>query len=266
MSKINDLLGRMWADYIILNPHAQKIVNLLESEGEAVLNDHIALRTFNDPRVSIDIIAKPFLESGYVEAGDYHFEAKKLYAKHFQHEDPKLPKVFISELLLEKFSDEFNQIVQLKLNYLSDEQIGDFTFTTSGKSWDISQVEYNKLKNESDYGAWLSAIGYRPNHFTVSLNDLKKYSDILTLNAFLKKNDYKLNDSGGEVKGSVDVFLEQSSTLAASVEVQFTDGALSIPSCYFEFAKRYIDESGKLYQGFVAKSADKIFESTDKSQ
>jgi len=36
-----------------------------------------------------------------------------------------------------------------------------------------------------------------------------------------------------------------------------------IPSCYYEFARRYEDKNGELYGGFIAKSADKIFESTD---
>jgi len=37
-----------------------------------------------------------------------------------------------------------------------------------------------------------------------------------------------------------------------------------VPSCYYEFAKRYADKSGEIYQGFVTTSADKIFESTNK--
>ncbi|MEJ2595547.1 MAG: DUF1338 domain-containing protein, partial [bacterium] len=43
-------------------------------------------------------------------------------------------------------------------------------------------------------------------------------------------------------------------------------GIFSIPSCYYEFARRYPDASGKLYGGFIAKSADKIFEITDNPQ
>ena len=39
-------------------------------------------------------------------------------------------------------------------------------------------------------------------------------------------------------------------------------GAHSIPCCYYEFAKRYTQADGKLFRGFVAQSADKIFEST----
>jgi hypothetical protein len=62
------------------------------------------------------------------------------------------------------------------------------------------------------------------------------------------------------------VFLEQSSTLANNIEVKFDDGVLTIPACYYEFARRYPLKTGELYQGFVAASADKIFESTSKGQ
>ena len=79
----------------------------------------------------------------------------------------------------------------------------------------------------------------------------------------LKENGFELNNSGGEIKGSKEVLLEQSSTLADKIEVEFSDNKLIIPSCYFEFAKRYAMKDGSLYQGFVAQSADKIFESTD---
>jgi hypothetical protein len=41
------------------------------------------------------------------------------------------------------------------------------------------------------------------------------------------------------------------------------EGRHAIPSAYYEFARRYPDKDGKLYSGFIAKSADKIFESTD---
>ena len=75
-----------------------------------------------------------------------------------------------------------------------------------------------------------------------------------------------MNTSGGEVKGSKEVCLEQSSTLANTIEVEFKDGKLNIPACYYEFAKRYALKDGNLYKGFVAASADKIFESTKYGQ
>ncbi|MFP5459898.1 MAG: 2-oxoadipate dioxygenase/decarboxylase family protein, partial [Bacteriovoracia bacterium] len=112
----------------------------------------------------------------------------------------------------------------------------------------------------------VAAFGYRPNHFTVFINALKSFADIQSLNVFLKEQGVKLNASGGEIKGTPAVYLEQSSTLANNIAVTFDDGELTIPACYYEFARRYPLASGELYQGFVAASADKIFESTSKGQ
>ena len=67
------LLDKMWTDYVAINPLAQKIYNFFISRGDSVLNDHIALRTFNHPRLTLDVIAAPFVASGYKYGGDYHF-------------------------------------------------------------------------------------------------------------------------------------------------------------------------------------------------
>jgi Domain of unknown function (DUF1338) len=260
------LLDKMWVDYINMNSQAKKISDLLTNEGEKILNDHIALRTFNHPRVTIDVLAKPFLDSGYKYSGDYHFPEKKLYAKHFEHPDRSFPKIFISELKLQEFSSFLQETVNNLINQIPVGQESEFDFSSIGRPWKVSTKIYNELLKESDYAAWVSAFGYRPNHFTVFINVLKKYSDILVLNDFLKAQGFKLNASGGEVKGSKEVLLEQSSTLANNIEVDFEDGKLSIPACYYEFAKRYPMPNGELYQGFVATSADKIFESTNRGQ
>ena len=260
------LLDKMWKDYVEINPLAQKVYDLLAKDDEQILNDHIALRTFNHPRLNIDVMAKPFLESGYKYMGDYHFTEKKLYAKHFEHADEKMPKIFISELLLEQFSPELNKIINRLVNEIPAGKENEFDFISAGRPWKVTTKDYQDLLKESDYAAWVAAFGYRPNHFTVFINALKKFSDINILNDYLKSNGFKLNSSGGEIKGSKEVCLEQSSTLANNIEVSFSDGKLTIPACYYEFAKRYPMQNGKLYQGFVAASADKIFESTNQGQ
>lgn len=260
------LLDKMWQDYITINPLAKKISDLLTNQGEKVANDHIALRTFNHPRVNVDVVSRPFLESGYSYKGDYHFPEKKLYAKHFEHSDSSLPKIFISELRLEEFSPKLQKTVGDLVNQIPAGLESQFDFSSIGRPWKLTIEVYNELMKESDYAAWVAAFGYRPNHFTVFINDLKNFSDINILNSYLKEQGFKLNASGGEIKGSKEVCLEQSSTLANNIEVTFEDGKLTIPACYYEFAKRYPLPSGKLYQGFVAASADKIFESTSKGQ
>lgn len=266
MQDIKQLLDKMWQDYVAMTPQAQKIVDLIESGDDKVVNDHIALRTFDLEKVNIDALAKPFIASGYQEAGEYHFTEKKLYAKHFHHADANMPKIFISQLLVNSFSENLQRLVKKLVDQVSTETVSRFDFTSMGRPWEVSSQDYEQLKTESEYAAWVAAFGYRPNHFTVYVNQLKRFTELADLNSFLKQNGHKLNESGGEIKGSKDVFLEQSSTLADRVEVQFSDKRLEIPSCYFEFAKRYVGPDGSIYQGFVAKSADKIFESTDKSQ
>lgn len=100
------LFESLWQDYIQrLCPSAAKVHQLLQ-EDEPLINDHIALRTFNVAPLGIETLAKPFLAVGYKACGDYVFESKKLVAKHFEHPDPKQPKVFISELKVDECSPE----------------------------------------------------------------------------------------------------------------------------------------------------------------
>jgi hypothetical protein len=262
---IQKLLDMMWKDYCEINPSAKKIYDLLTAEGETVLNDHIALRTFNHPRLGIKSMAREFEKLGYVMAKtDYHFIEKKLYARHWEHPDETQPKIFISELELEKVSPFVRDTVNKLVDLLPDSAILSETFSLCGRPWDISHKLYTELAKESEYASWVAAHGFRPNHFTVFINPLKKFNDILALNKYIMSKGFPLNKSGGEVKGTPTDYLEQSSTMASEVPVKFSDGTFNIPGCYYEFAKRYPMANGKLYQGFVATSADKIFESTNK--
>ena len=258
------LFANLWQDYVAVTPSAKKVHQLLgSSQQDDVINDHIALRTFNLPKVSLDKLAAHFLALGYEECGEYHFEAKKLYAKHFEHQDRTLPKVFISELLLDKCSAELRETIEQLVAQIPDEAVTADNFLYSGTHWQVSQATYEKLLAESEYAAWMAAWGYRANHFTVSVNDLQNFDSLEQVNQALKDAGFLLNTSGGEIKGTPDVYLEQSSTLADLVTVKFSDTGATIPSCFYEFARRYPLANGLLYSGFVAASADKIFESTN---
>jgi hypothetical protein len=249
-----------------LNPSAVKVHAILSKEGETVLNDHVAFRTFNTSDLNLDKMAKVFLNFGYKPKGEYVFVEKKLFARHYEHPDLTKPKVFISHLEIEKLSSKAQQIIQSLVAQVPKGFNEKADFCVSGRPWKVTHTEYKTLLEESEYAAWMSAFGFRVNHFTVNVNALKKFNNLQALNDFIKSNGYKLNAAGGEIKGSKDVYLEQSSTLADKVKVQFSDGTFEIPSVYYEFALRYKLADGKLYQGFVEKSADKIFESTDTKQ
>lgn len=261
---LNEILDRLWQDYTNQNPHAKKVYDLFKSKGEEVYNDHIAFRTFDDPRVDVDVLAHVFKEGGYKEKGSYDFPEKHLFAKHFEHPDTDKPRIFISQLLLDKFSDELKMIAEKQVDKIPAKILHSDELIFSGNVWGKPRYAiYEKLRNESEYAAWLYVHGFRANHFTVNINALKNFEEITQVNQFLKENGFLLNDSGGEVKGSPETLLEQSSIKAGKEKVTFEEGVYEVPSCYYEFAKRYKDEEGSFFSGFIAKSADKIFESTD---
>jgi len=263
MNKVNQIFDRLWADYTNQNPSVQKVYELFVAEGETVENDHIAFRTFDDQRVNIDILSRVFLNAGYKFMGDYHFEAKHLYAKHFEMEGQ--PRVFISQLITADFSPFLQETVKKLVDQIPASLLKSDELIYSGTSWGTPSYEiYEKLREESEYAAWLYVNGFCANHFTVSVNGLKKFNSMEKVNQLLKDNGFRINDSGGEIKGNPVELLEQSSIRAEMIEVDFTEGKKEIPGCYYEFARRYPDHNGKLYSGFIAKSADKIFESTDK--
>ena len=266
MHTLDDLINKqLWVQYAKLNPQTNAIHGLLEGRGERIVNDHIALRTFNDPRVGLDVMARPFEELGYQRRGEYSFTDKKLHARHFELDaDANAPKIFISELELERCSEDLCRTVARLIDQLPAGAERKWNFSAVGRLWNVSFNEYELLRKESEYAAWVAAFGYMANHFTVLINALREFTSIQALNSFLKQNGFALNAAGGEIKGSPEVYLEQSSTLADKVDVKFSDGVYSIPCCYYEFARRYPMKDGKLYQGFVEKSADKIFESTNK--
>jgi len=128
-----------------------------------------------------------------------------------------------------------------------------------------SYAVYQKLLESSEYAAWFYCYGYRANHFTIQVNALETFSSLSMLNDFLKQEGYVFNEAGGIIKGSVEAGLMQSSTQAEKVTMSFEEGDYEVPCCYYEFAERFEGEDGKLFSGFVEGSADRLFESTNRS-
>lgn len=271
-TNVKTLFDNLWHDYVSITPSAEKIHSLLDSfeakhgvQKAPIINDHIALRTFNIEKINLDKLSAHFISLGYSEKGQYVFEQKKLRAKHFEHTDLTLPKVFISELLVEEMPQPVQTIIHKLVETVAiDAPLAD-NFLYSGAHWKVSEHDYELLVAESEYAAWMSVWGFRANHFTVSVNHLNHFNELSDLNTALKEAGFILNQSGGEIKGGPDVLLGQSSTMADKIKVELADNCIEVPSCFYEFAQRYAMPNGTLYQGFVAASADKIFESTNAS-
>lgn len=180
------LFSALWQDYINRNPHAHKVHQLFNEEGENIVNDHVAFRTFNHPAINIEKIAKFFTAYGYEEKGTYDFPLKKLFAKHYEHKDPAAPKVFISELLTEKFSPELQKTIQACVEKIPVDAVNAESFLTHGTFWQpLRYKTYQQLLAESEYAAWMYAFGFCANHFTVNINHFRKLKEIKDVNDLL---------------------------------------------------------------------------------
>jgi len=266
MNTYNTIFEKFWKSYTAQNKLAQRIYDLFHNEGETIIHDHIALRTFNTSPINLNKVAEAFLDTGYECKNEYIFEKKKLVGKHFEHKtDKTAPKVFISELEVEKFSPFLQGLVNDIVSQIPQNLIENNEFIFGNRLWEQPSYDiYNKLREESEYAAWLYVHGYRANHFAIYVNAFKKYNDIRKVNAFVKSHGYLMNIVNGiETYGTAEELLEQSSTKAEMVDIEFVEGCYKIPACFYEFTQRYYNAQGELYSGFIAASADKIFQSTD---
>jgi len=256
------LIQKLWGNYNEITPSVKKIKSILKLNDDYIFTDHIAFRSINTHNYGIERICKPFLDLGYRIKDSYSFKEKKLRAIHLENIfSQNSPKIFISELLLNQCSAFVrNQLLNVfyKLDFINENTL------TAGRNWKVYYSIYKQLEKESEYAAWLYVHGIRVNHFTLDVNKLKKYT-IESLCNTLRCLGVSLNESGGIIKGDNFKGLKQASTIADKVLVDFEDlyHKVKIPSCYVEFAERHLINDN-YFNGFLVKSADKIFESTNR--
>lgn len=273
MPILDAFFTKLWQQYCVISPQAVDIHQLFESRGEVLVNDHVAFRTFADSHIGIDILEDEVLALGYRHLDSYQFDVKKLDARCYVH-DKSPTKIFISELRWQSLSAPSLAIIQdiveqarstLKSPLLEQSSRGLSPLLSAGRLWKLpNYADYQTLAAESEYAAWLSVWGLRANHFTLFVNHLQNTPELSQVVALLQQQGYQLNDAGGVIKGAPSDLLIQAATMADTCVVDFNDaGEQVISSCYYEFAQRFNQGDGALYQGFVPMSADKIFESTN---
>lgn len=260
----------------------KKLIN----SADDIQNDHIAFRTMGVKHLGIASLEKIFLHYGYQKKDFYSFPAKKLTAYWYAPPVPEYPRIFISQLMVDQLTDKAAAIVRSytsevkqdpvdMLNLDNAEQVDDFLHKSLWRT--PSWADYQALSKESEYAAWVIYNRYYLNHFTISVHTLPEgFNSIEQFNAFLEKNGFQLNDSGGKIKTSNDGLLIQSSTVAEMIEAEFSsvDGnpeIKKISGSYVEFAERrpvHTDgnSASERREGFEADNADRIFESTYKKQ
>lgn len=264
---------------------------LISSESD-IENDHIAFRTMGVPQLGIQSFEKIFLHCGYERRDAYHFAGKKLDAFWYSPPKPNYPRIFISELRVQDLSDDAAKIIRSYTDEVKSDPVLDLDLNDGQQVdqflhqplWHTpTWSDYQRLLDESEYAAWVIYNRYYLNHFTISVHNLPKpWNTIVKFNEFAESIGVQLNDAGGKIKTSPDGLLIQSSSVAQLVDAEFAelDGSTSthtIAGSYVEFAERRpLPEFAQLpdeqlnrahrRDGFEASNADKIFESTFRSQ
>jgi hypothetical protein len=292
------LIGRLWGINLKRVPYAKKYAEMVTEKGGRVIHDHIAFRTINahtgEQPEGISAIAHIIRELGYKKAGSYTFSRMKLSACHFEHPDPELPKIFVSQLETNQFPEWFSDLIHEKVvdtPYLFSDQgiellnllkgAGTLPFEAGEilinaltgyfcRPWEkISREDVLKINDVSQYAAWTLLHGNSVNHFAALVNfqEVPEWSDLeSTCNALMEVGIPMKSTIEGE-KGSK---LRQSATHAVIEEVEVSDeegetDKIEWPYAYYEFVERgNIDENVemKLFSGFLADQAVHLFNMT----
>ena len=290
---LNGLLDRYKAHV----PDVDAILRAMAEDGmirhpSDVENDHIAFRTLGVPHLGIASLERVFLHHGYTPRDWFDFPAKKVTARWYHPPEDRHPRIFISQLRVHELSAEAQAIVRRYTERVAGDPVNGVDLDDGAAVVEFlhaplwpspTWAEYVRLREESEFAAWVIYNRYYLNHFTVSVHGLPPpYDRLERFNGFLERRGFTLNDAGGIIKTSADGKLLQSSTVAAMVDASFSDGrggveTRRIPGSYVEFAeRRVLDRFSGLppgqvrrehrRDGFEAASADKIFESTYSSQ
>jgi hypothetical protein len=250
----------LWRGYVASAPQVARIHELLTQRGEILVHDHIALRTFGAPGIGIDALARPFEVLGWRPRDGYGLADRHLRARYWQHDDPAVPKLFLSELVLDELSPGAQAVIGRLIGQLPAGFATRDDLAWAGRWWHLAYADYLALRAESEFAAWVAAFGFCVHHFTVDVDSLSTFPDLEALGAFLIEHGFTLDDRGGTIKGSRAVRIEQSSTRADIGVVAFADRVVRIPSCRYEFSRRYRLPSGELFHGFAPARADPIRE------
>ncbi len=288
----------LWQEYSARVNHARTYQQMIIAAGGTVANDHIAFRSLRllvdtaqgQVNLGIDYLAQLAEALGYVVAGEYNFAQTHLYARHYRHpqqEEFNLPKLFISELIVDELPTNIAQLISKTVSSIPDKLTSPLTLLQKdgnietiakelqqvfSRPWQIPRRSVVEEVNEvTQYGAWVLLHGYAVNHFTGYVNgqNTLEYPDIESTASALANLGVPMK---AEIEGNVACGLRQTATQAVTEMVTVLDdnsGAeIQIPwtYAYYEIAQRYlIDvEPGKqiLFDAFLGSNAQQLFEMT----
>jgi hypothetical protein len=286
-----ELFDELWIQYRDRVSYVRQYEETVAKLGGSFFNDHIAFRTlaWQRPQVGIVTLARLFESLGYVHANCYQFPDKYLRSIHYQHSNPRLPKLFITELqswvLSAKASAVIDSAMEEHPPALADDALFDLArldsvsaarrkeLLTSAKKWfdapfwsPRNDAEIDLVNSESQFAAWVLVHGYRVNHFTALVNShgIAAMDDIEKTVSVLKSAGIPMKT---DIEGARGSKLRQTATEAVMVDVPTKTGTKPWTYAYFEIAERgditdpATGARGR-FEGFLGPQATNLFEMT----
>ncbi|HIK05491.1 MAG TPA: DUF1338 domain-containing protein [Trichormus sp. M33_DOE_039] len=285
----------LWQEYKARVNYAQIYEQMITAAGGNIANDHIAFRSLrmvvDSPQgqvnLGINYLGQIAETLGYVSAGEYIFPQTHLYARHYRHPQQvefDLPKLFISELIVDELPDHIAQLIYQTVSKIqhsltfppaaegNDESIVQKLRKTFTRPW-LSPLRstVETVNQVSQYGAWVLLHGYAVNHFTgyVNRQNTPTYPDIDTTARGLANLGVPMKT---DIEGNVSCGLRQTATAAVKEMMTVIDDISSeeiqIPwtYAYYEIAQRYLVEVApdkpELFEDFLGRNAQQLFEMT----
>lgn len=295
-----ELTKKLWINYKNTVTSITIIENKLKNfPHHKLLLDHYAIIDLPSTKTGLNILCQIFSSIGYeVQGRDYLAEKQNNFmwmAERCSIGKPvenTLPQVVVADFLLEELPINIRKVIEkltknIKATPLSEIQklsehayLGDGNaakklitilikyFTERDRPLPTLR-EFKQVNEFNELLAWVLVFGRQPNHFAISIHLMKCFSSIREFNFFIKeKLKLPLHETGGAVKGSCEVGIEQSSTKGSIINVQIADGIISIPEQFIEFVWRYPNiklksdmKWNEYFTGFIALNANKVIES-----
>jgi hypothetical protein len=296
---IKGLVENLWQQYLHRVPYARTYYSMVAEQGGKTVHDHIAFRTLNthtgEQPSGIRALGHLLEILNYRKAGKYKFPKMMASAVHYEHPDPLLPRVFVSQLEVEELPEWARKIIiscVADTPYLLSDEAIELTnilgargvITTEAaeilteeltgyfrRPWRLPLKEdLLKINDVSQYAAWTLLHGNSVNHFAANINlqHVADWPDLEATCIAMAKAGVPMKPEIEGAKGSI---LRQSATQAVKERIRIRNEAGEVEEmdwtyAYYEFTERgfiIADEGEKLFSGFISDQATHLFRMTE---
>ncbi|MBW4667949.1 MAG: DUF1338 domain-containing protein [Cyanomargarita calcarea GSE-NOS-MK-12-04C] len=291
VENIQKLWDLLWQEYRHRVIYASIYEEMITAAGGRIANDHIAFRSLRmnvETAEGIVNLGIEYLESfvnflGYEVAGEYNFPETHLYARHYRHpqqEEFNLPKLFISELIVDDLLESTQKLIYETVSAVKPKLYFEPTTVENilldglrffNRPWQApKRCIVEEVNRVTQYGAWVLLHGFAVNHFTgyVNIQNTPQFPDIETTVVGLANLGVPMK---ADIEGNINCGLRQTATQAVTELVTVIDEKsgeevqITWTYAYYEIAQRYmIEMDGKkeLFDGFLGNNAQHLFEMT----